>query len=72
MDSQIFTEPPLPDKLWKISMHCWHFHSLHLHIFINLKRSVIYHSAYEVGYNWGGYEHFSKDNKWYKAFWKLF
>ena len=46
MDSKIFTEPPLPDKLWKIAMHCWHFHSLHLHIFINFKRSVIYHSAY--------------------------
>ena len=71
MDSQIFTEPPLPDKLWKIAMHCWHFHSLHLHIFINFKRSVIYHSAYGVGYSWGGYEHFSKD-KLYKAFWRLF
>ena len=71
MDSQIFTEPPLPDKLWKIAMHCWHFHSLHLHIFMNFKRPVIYHSAYRVGYNWGGYEHFSKD-KLYKAFWRLF
>ena len=49
MDSQIFTEPPLPDKLWKTSMHCWHFHSLHLHMFINSRgQSIII-----LGMGWG-------------------
>ena len=62
MDSQIFIEPPLPHKFWKIPMRCWHFHNLHFHIFMLFKSSAIDHSGYGVGYNWGGHDHFSKDN----------
>ena len=71
MDSKIFTEPHCQINCGRLQCTVGIFIAC-TYIYLKISRGqsfIILHMGW--GYNWGGYEHFSKD-KLYKAFWRLF